>query len=155
MAERSMALRRGFDEMDKHIAKDAVVQYNTARLATPIMFAQVMQVNRQTVDGQPGCGTAFGGDVPECARIEAGVRRLFSTTNSPDPSDDEESLSVPAGKSISAEEARSTCKSLGVDYLVATRWDGVWTDRQGWAWTLPKVVDTNEVRVIDCNAAMR
>jgi hypothetical protein len=42
-----------------------------------------------------------------------------------------------------------------VSYLVATRWDAVWSDPRAWVWTLPAVSDTGEVRVLDCAAPTR
>jgi hypothetical protein len=65
--------------------------------------------------------------------VESGVQRLFSP-----------------GDAGSAAEARGICSALGISYLIASRWDGVWLDSSGWVWTLPAVADTGDVRVVDC-----
>jgi hypothetical protein len=153
----AMALRQGFDAMDARVAKNAVVQYNSAQTEEYFSLAQALSVRRQTVRGQSGCGAEFGGDVGQCQRIEQDVAHLFGAKllkpgiNSehlefgPTPG----SLST-AGRAPSADEARALCGRLSVSYLVATRWDAVWADPQGWVWTLPEVVDTYNIRVIDC-----
>jgi len=138
LAERAMATRLGFAAMDARVAKDAVVQFNTAQPGEFFGYAQVMQAGRQMASGLPVCGAAFGGDVGGCGGVERGVARLFSRDG--------------AG-ALSAEEVRAECGRLGVSDLVATRWDAVWADRRGWVWGLPAVVDSDEVRVLDCAAA--
>jgi hypothetical protein len=155
LAERAMALRQGFDAMDARVARNAVVQYNPAELGNAILYAQMLQVGRQTASGQPGCGTAFGGDVNACIPVEEGVKQLFSVTHLQDRLVEKESREPTPAGALSADDARTVCSRLGVEYLVAARWDSVWADRQSWVWTLPKVVDTNQVRVVDCGAPMR
>jgi hypothetical protein len=160
LAERAMAVRLGLDAMDGRIAKDAVVQYNTIQPGEFFVLAQAMQAGRQMASAQPGCGAAFGGDAGACKGVERGVARLFSLGPSPGisppgPLSDKGVRGSAPGGALSAAEARMECGMLGVDDLVATRWDGVWSDPHGWAWTLPAVVDTHEVRVVDCAAPMR
>jgi len=144
LAEWAMALRRGFDVMDSRVARNAVVQYNTTHPGEYFNLAQVMQVGRQAASGQPGCGVAFGGEVGACKGIEEGVARLFSPDSSPT-----------TRGALTAAEARGECGRMGIDDLVATRWDGVWRDDQGWVWTLPTVVASNDLRVLDCSTAPR
>jgi hypothetical protein len=138
LSERAMALRVGFDAMDRSIPKNAVVQYNTAQPSDYFRFAQMLQVKRQTAAGLPQCGVPFGGDASDCAAVEREVKRLFSPQTEVRGAD-------------SAVLARSICGGMGVGYLVATRWDEVWADRQSWVWTLSAVVDTGEVRVVSCS----
>jgi len=145
LAERAMALRLGFAAMDRRVAKDAVVQFNTAQPGEFFGYAQVMQAGRQMASGLPVCGAAFGGDVGGCAEVERGVARLFSQGGA----------GVLSGGTLSASQARAECGRLGVDDLVATRWDKLWADRAGWVWSLPAVVESDEVRVLDCAAAKR
>jgi hypothetical protein len=73
----------------------------------------------------------------------------------PGPSPDRQIPGPAPGSALSASQARVECARLGVSDLVASRWDAVWADPQGWVWTLPAVVDTNQVRVVDCAAPMR
>jgi hypothetical protein len=134
LSERAMAWRLGFDAMDQRIPKKAVIQFNPVQPSDFFLYAEMLHVRRQIAETPPGCGAAFGGDASACAGIERSVGRIFSP-----------------GTSLTAVEARTECGRLGVDDLVATRWDGVWADRQDWVWTLPAAVDTGDVRVLDCS----
>jgi hypothetical protein len=154
LAERAMALRLGFDAMQRLVAKNAVVQYNTVQPGEFFYLAEAMQVARQVADGQPGCATAFGGEVGACRGVEDSVARLFSLHVAPKPSAVKGLLGPIAGGALTAELARIECGRLGVSYLIATRWDPAWSDTQGWVWTLPALVDTHEMRVVDCAVLM-
>ena len=140
LAERAMALRVGFDALDRSIPKDAVIQYNLEQPSDYFRFAQILEARHQLASGEPRCGVPFGGDPAKCADVERGVSRLFSLRAGAD-----DRLAA-----LTAVEARSQCEQLDVGYLVATRWDEVWADRQGWVWTLPVVLDTGDMRVLDC-----
>ena len=164
LAESALALRQGFDAMDRRVARNAVVQYNTEQPGEFFYLAEVMQAGHQMALATPGCGAAFGGDVRACKGVEQGVARLFSLHSSPDlppggallgASSDTKGRGPSPGRALSAAEARDQCDRLAVSYLIATRWDAVWSDPRAWVWTLPTVVDTNEVRVVDCAAPMR
>ena len=171
LAERAMAVRHGFDAMHRSVAKNAVVQYNTAQPGEYFVLAQAIQAGRQMASATPGCGAAFGGDAGACQGVEQGVARLFATDSSrgslpatspelpgPSPrgaSSDQKLRGPSSGGALSASQARDQCARLGVDDLVATRWDAVWSDPRGWVWTLPAVADTGEVRVLACAAPTR
>ena len=166
-----MAVRLGFEAMDRRVAKNAVVQVDTVQPGEFFYLAEVMQAGRQMASATPGCGAAFGGDAGACQGVEQGVARLFSPDSSrgslpsaspelPGPSprgaSSDQTLRVPSsGGALSASQARDECARLGVDDLVATRWDAVWSDPRGWVWTLPAVADTGEVRVLACAAPAR
>jgi len=139
LAERAMAWRRGFDVMDRRVPEGAVVQFNPEQPGDYFRYAQILQAGRQMASGLPVCTAAFGGDPAGCAGVEASVARVFGVS----------------GGAPSADAARVECGRLGVSDLVATRWDGVWADRAGWVWNLPAVVDTDEVRVLDCGGRDR
>jgi hypothetical protein len=168
LAERAMALRQGFDAMHKRVATNAVVQYSTAQPGEFFVLAQAIQAGRQMASATPGCGAAFGGDVRACRGVEQGVARLFSPDSSPNDSlgvspgntppgtlSDKGLPGAASGGTLSASEARDECARLGVDDLIATRWDAVWGDSRGWVWTLPAVVDTYDVRVLTCATPTR
>jgi hypothetical protein len=171
LAERAMAARLGFDAMHRSVAKNAVVQYNTAQPGEYFVLAQAMQAGRQMASATLGCDAAFGGDVGDCKGVEQGVARLFAADSSrgslpatspelpgPSPrgaSSDQKLQGPSSGGALSASQARDQCARLGVDNLVATRWDAVWSDPRGWVWTLPTVADTGEVRVLACAAPIR
>jgi hypothetical protein len=137
LAERTMALRRGLDAMDAKVAKDAVIQFDLNQPGDYFRDAQIMLAGRQIASGQLLCTATFGGDSTRCTEVQTGVARLF------------------AAGGMAADEARSECAALGVSDLVATRWDGVWRDRGGWVWGLPAVVDTGEVRIVDCEVPIK
>ena len=136
LAARAMAWRTGFQAMDVSIPKDAVIQFNTAQPSDMFRFAQVIGAGRQMATSFPGCESSFGGSPAACAGIAGGVKRLFA-----------------AEHPLTADQARGECAALGIGYLVATRWDEVWTDENGWVWSLPAMVNTGDVRVVDCGAA--
>jgi hypothetical protein len=164
LSERAMAVRLGFDAMDRCVAKDAVVQYNTAQPGEFFVLMQAMMAGRQVALATPGCDAAFGGDPATCSGVQQNVGRLFSLHSPLDlPPDLSQSVSS-SGQglqssvphvALSAPEARKECSNLGVSDLVATRWDPVWFDLRGWVWTLPAVVESNELRVLDCAAPSR
>ena len=137
LAERAMALRRGFNAMDPRIPKSAVIQFDPAQPSDYFRYAQLMQAGRQMANALPDCAFAFGGNPSACPGIGQGMARLFSPGSA-------------SGSAMAATEARVECGRLGVSYLVATRWDGVWADPRDWVWTLPAVADTGDVRVLDC-----
>jgi hypothetical protein len=159
LAERAMAVRLGFDAMDRRVPANAVVQYNTAQPGEFFYLAQAMMAGRQVANATPGCDAAFGGDVAACRGVQQGVARLFSLHSPPDlppETPSPQKLRGPSlGVALSAPEARAECANLGVGDLVATRWDPVWFDLRGWVWTLPAVVESNELRVLDCATPAR
>lgn len=137
LSQRAMALRRGFDEMDRSIPKDAVIQFNTDQPSDFFRYAQIVQARRQVANALLGCASSFGGDASACAGIEVSVGRLFSPV---------------AGVALSPASAQAECRRLGVGYLVATRWDRVWGNQNSWVWNLQPVVVTTDVRVLDCGS---
>jgi hypothetical protein len=131
LAERAMVWRRGFELMDQRIPANAVVQFNTDQPSQTFQFPPILLVGRQTASAYDECLAAFGGDPAACSGVTAGVTRLY------------------AGQERGG-EVRDECHRLGVQYLVATRWDGVWFDPEGWVWMFPAVVHTGDMRVVDC-----
>jgi len=136
LSERAVALRRGLDEMDRKLPQTAILQFAPDQPGDYFRYAQILNARRQIETALPGCATGFGGSASACADIQTAVARLFGGTG-PDTA-------------FSADRARAVCGRLGVDDLVATRWDSVWNDRQSWVWTLPAAVNTGNVRVVDC-----
>jgi hypothetical protein len=144
LAEQAMVMRLGFDAMDRRIPQNAVVQFNPTQPDQFVRFAQIMQVRRQVASSFPQCNIDFGGDKTTCAPVEQGVHQLFDT--------------LPISGRPTAQtalEARSICHSLGIDALIATSWDTVWLDPDGWVWRLPVLVDSTQMRVLDCSSPMR
>jgi len=131
LSQRAMALRTGLRVMDAKLPKRAVVQFNVEQPGEYFSYAEIMQTGRQMAVGLPDCPAAFGGEVSRCEEMEAGAAWLFSPW-------------------LTAQNARAGCDALGVSYLIATRWDAVWSNPSGWVWKLPAVVDTGDVRVNSC-----
>ena len=142
LAERNMALRQAFSEMDVQVPQDAIVQYDTNQQNNYFNYASIANLNRQTVNAFPECDTAFGGDPAPCEEIQSKLSRLFDHTSG---------RLEPVGSA----EAHQLCSALGIDDLVATRWDKVWQTRSDWVWTLPAKIETTNVRVIDCAPGLR
>jgi hypothetical protein len=159
LAERSMVLRLGFDRMNTLIPRDAVVQFDTGQPGEYFNYAQVMQVQRQMANGLPDCLVTFGGDPAACKGIQTSVARLFPLVHDVPPSSvsregilvDKSLVNHVVG--LPAADARTECGGLGVTFLIVTRWDGIWSDRQSWVWTLPAILDTGDMRVLDCSQA--
>ncbi len=137
LAKRAMAVRLAFDQMDGSIPEDAVIQFDPAQPSDFFRYAQIVAARRQIANALPDCATSFGGSAASCAGLQQGIGQLFPT----------------GGVALSAAEARAVCGRLGIGYLVATRWDGVWSDSNGWAWNLPAVVATDDVRVTECKGS--
>lgn len=136
LAEHALALRQAGDAMAVRLPASAVVQFNTAQPSDYFRYAQVLYAARQIVTAFPGCVPEFGGTRDACPGIQSSVARLF----------------VPvAGAALPAQQARAECARMAATDLIATRWDGVWFDRNGWVWTLPAVVQNKDVRVLDCS----
>jgi hypothetical protein len=150
LAERAMVWRDGFLAMDRKVPKDAIVQLDTGQPGDYFNAAQIIQAGRQMASALPVCAAAFGGDPAKCAGILQGVAALYPTHR------DETAVNGAlreGGGAPGADAARVECARLGVDELVATRWDEVWSDRASWVWGLPVVVDTGNLRVLDCGRA--
>ncbi len=122
----------GHQQLDALISPSAVVQYNPSHLDG--FFAVVDQIadRRQVaiVSDENGCGSTLGGDPRGCAVMAATLDGVFH--------------------GASAEKARTACRQLGIQYLVADVYDPAWNDRSGWVWTLPAVVADPEFRAVDC-----
>jgi hypothetical protein len=100
----------------------------------------MIQARRQLVSGDDGCEVAFGGEASACDAIQDVIRRLFPAEGKP---------------VAAAVQASELCKAIGAQYLIATRWDPVWQNRQDWVWQLPVVVARPEARVVACAAQAR
>lgn len=129
-------LDQAFDALHGAVPRNAVVQFNSLEPKEYVDYAEIMTVGRQMAAGQTDCGSDFGGDAKKCAPMEQQIAQLFAVAGGPAPS---------------SSDALQACRSLGADYLIASRWDPAWEDRGGWVWQLPAVVDTGEVRVLRCS----
>ena len=145
LAERNMALRDAFSRMDGKVPQASVVQYNTQQPNEYFVYSALINLNRQTASGMPECDTAFGGDPAFCAGLDAGIARLY----------EQPAKAGTVATMVGDTETRALCSRLGIDDLVATRWDRVWQEHEGWVWRLPMVLETANVRVMDCRTGLR
>ena len=134
LAERNYALREAYTALRVQIPESARVQYDVSE-GGYFGAARMLESNRQAITSEEPCNVSFGGDARKCPEIERRIDRLFPG---------EGQVAPPAA------EAVALCGMLGADALMATRWDRVWSDSEGWAWKLPAVVEQPEVRVVAC-----
>jgi hypothetical protein len=122
----------GYAQLDATIPHDAVVQYNPSMPDPFWLNADWLGVGHQSgiAFDQVACGSEFGGDPTGCPAIAAAVDTLY--------------------RGASAEEARATCHSYGIEYLVSRIYDPAWYDKGGWVWALRPVVSDDEFRALDC-----
>jgi hypothetical protein len=122
----------GYAQLDATIARDAVVQFNPTQKDAYWITADLLGVDHQTVvfTNSQGCGSELGGDSSGCPTMAAAINSLFN--------------------GASAEQARTTCHELGIQYLVARIYDPAWKSKSSWVWTLDPVVSYDEFRALDC-----
>ena len=132
--ERNYALREAYTALRVQIPESARVQYDVSE-GGYFGAARMLESNRQAITSEEPCNVSFGGDARKCPEIERRIDRLFPG---------EGQVAPPAA------EAVALCGMLGADALMATRWDRVWSDSEGWVWKLPAVVEQPEVRVVAC-----
>ncbi len=122
----------GYSQLDGAIARNAVVQFNPAPAIGFAINADFLGVNRQVAiaSDKPWCGAELGGDPSGCQPMAAAIDALY--------------------RDAGAEQARETCRQVGIQYLVARVYDPVWTDKNSWVWTLQPVVQDEEFRALDC-----
>jgi hypothetical protein len=122
----------GYRQLDRSIAKYAIVQFNPSEDNQVIESIDQLNVRHQTVivDDHEGCGSALGGDPRGCPAMAAALDAVYHGAG--------------------AGQARSACREFGIQYLVADEYDPAWNDRSGWVWTLSAVVADPEFRALDC-----
>jgi hypothetical protein len=135
LAERNDALREAYAAFDQRAPRSARVQYDDSA-GGYFDYTQMLHAQRQIVVAGTGCRPGFGGEMAPCERIARDAEILFPKTG---------------GKAVPSETAISLCRDAGIEYLVATRWDGVWSDTGGWPWQLPAVAATPDVRIVACS----
>lgn len=125
----------GYAKLNASIPEDAIVQPNPA-IPNPYWIDWIdvdfIGMNHQSVIGsdQLWCWSEFGGDPKGCPAMAAAIDSLFN--------------------GATAEQARTTCRQYGIQYLVTRIYDPAWKDRNGWVWTLKPAVSDNEFRALDC-----
>jgi hypothetical protein len=122
----------GYRQLDAVIPNDAIVQPNPA--STNAFWALIDDVNidrqRAIASDQPWCGSELGGDPSGCKPMAAAIDTLF--------------------RSADADQARATCRTYHIDYLVARIYDPAWQNKQSWVWTLTPLVNDPDFRALRC-----
>jgi hypothetical protein len=125
----------GYRQLDTLIPRDAIVQPNPA--STNAFWALIDDVNidrqRAIASDQPWCGSELGGDPSGCKPMAAAIDTLF--------------------RSADADQARATCRTYHIDYLVARIYDPAWQNKQSWVWTLTPLVSDPDFRLLRCEGA--
>ncbi|HEY1580743.1 MAG TPA: hypothetical protein VGF82_27065 [Terracidiphilus sp.] len=122
----------GYRQLNASIPRDAIVQFNPSyhiEYWTVINLVGIRHQTAATYD-RPWCGAELGGDPDGCLAMGPPLAGIY--------------------KDASAQQARSTCTTFGIQFLVATIYDPVWKDRNGWVWHLPPIVQQPEFRALDC-----
>ena len=122
----------GYARLNASIPHNSAVQFNPARPNSWWPMVDILGVEHQIVisSDKPMCGAELGGDPSGCPAMAAAIDALFA--------------------GASAEQARTTCRNLGIDFLVSNVYDPAWKDKQSWVWTLKPVVSDPEFRALDC-----
>jgi hypothetical protein len=124
----------GYGHLNTTIPQDAVVQFNPKNTEPFWVAADQLGVAHQTtISGdQPWCGSELGGDPSGCIAMASAIDGLY--------------------QGQTAEQARATCRTYGIQYLIARIYDPAWNNRSSWVWTLSPVVADNEFRALDCRS---
>lgn len=122
----------GYAELDASIPRDAIVQFNPSLPNEFWTLVNLVAINRQAAIAydKPWCGAELGGDPSGCPAMAAGIDKLF--------------------QGATAEQARTSCRQYGIQFLVSTIYDPAWKDDRGWVWNLKPVVQDEEFRALDC-----
>jgi hypothetical protein len=122
----------GYAQLDAAIPRDAIVQYNP--YSPNVFWSQVdtVGIDHQTAiaGDKPWCGAELGGDPSGCQLMGAAIDSLFN--------------------GATADQARATCQTYKIGYLVSRIYDPAWQDKQSWVWTLKPVVSDSEFRALNC-----
>jgi hypothetical protein len=123
-------VRSGFEEINRKLPPDAIIQYNPDNTA---YVPNIYYGWRQSVEGLQVCGTPFGGDPFSCLPYQKKIFEAF------------------IGRSAySLEQANQLCDDLGIDLLIAERPDRMWAVKESWVWSGTPVVDNEYMRAIPC-----
>jgi hypothetical protein len=141
-------LRDAYASLDRVLPPSARIQFGAA----PKLNLQHLYYSRyQQLDGIfPGCGTAFGGSEAQCLRLETRIAPLFGIP-APLPGQNYfawKDVHVPTLTTAAA--VYSLCRDLGIDALVVTGEDPVWSDPNGWPRHMKPVFASDFVAAYTC-----
>jgi len=132
--KRAYALRSAYEVLDAQLPSSAILQSNPATVHAVLhMLYSGHDSAAATPAGEPGCGTAFGGDPGLCALRLQKLAGLFE---------------LPDGGNLDA-----TCREYGIDAVVVENSDRVWREPSSWIWSQHPAVANDYVRAFRCGAA--
>ena len=141
-------IREAYTSLDRVLPPTAKVQFGAA----PKLNLQLLYYSRyQQLDGMfPGCGTSFGGSVTECYELEKRIAPIFGTAPPPPGTDPSGTavVKVPTLQTIAA--VTSLCRDLGIDGLIVTGEDPVWSEANGWPRQMTPVFASDFVTAYTC-----
>jgi hypothetical protein len=141
-------VREAYATIDRLLPPSAKVQFGPA----PKLNRQHLFYSRyQQLDGLfPGCGVAFGGSETQCLQLETRIAPLFGIP-APLPGTDYfvwTGVHVPTLTNAAA--VYSLCRELGIDALVVTGEDPVWSEPNGWPHQMKPVFASDFVAAYTC-----
>jgi hypothetical protein len=136
LSERNYALREAYERLNKKISPTARVQFDPDTEGY-FGYSELLNVHRQVVVDGKTCNASFGGERNACTEIQGAMSQLYAANGS------------------SGVSAVKLCDQIGAQYLVADRWNAIWRNRASWAWSLPVVVETPDVRIVNCSIVGR
>jgi hypothetical protein len=136
LGRRTYALRQAYASLHRILPAGAIVQNNPEWNYDDYYYG--LYSDRQTAVYDPGCGTAFGGNIAECRAIYPRVASIFSKQ-----------------AAANLEQVRALFDQLRVSAVLVKDIDGAWENRQDWVWHTSPAFANEYVRVYLLNAQYR
>lgn len=130
IAEDVYSVRAGFEELNRKLPKDAIIQ---GYPLNPAYVPNVYYGLHQSVDGVANCGAPFGGSPFACLPYQYKIVAAFN-----------------ANLPFTWQEADQLCTDFKIDVLVAERTDRMWALKQSWVWTGRPVMESEFMRAFAC-----
>ena len=124
IGRRTFAARRVYEKLREILPVTAVVQQNPV-LENPVYWG--LYANRQTAVGVGSCGVVFGGTGRGCEELYRALAAIFEPGGQPD-------------------QVETICRRLGIDVLVVTSGDPVWSTPGSWVWERSPLVSADDAR---------
>jgi hypothetical protein len=130
MSRDLLRARSGFEQLNKKLPPDAVLQYGPLN---PAYVPNIYYSRHQTVAGLAICGTAFGGDPFQCVPLQNKIQAAFNGT-----------------VTFRMQDANRLCDDLGIDVLIAERPDRMWALKRSWVWSERPLLANEYMRAFAC-----
>jgi hypothetical protein len=127
LGSRTLAFRQAFEQLDRLLPADAVVQSNPRVHNFDVVFFG-LYARHQTAANHSRCGTAWGGSFEECEAVLPVLTEIF------------EGHLLPS-------QVASLCRRFSIDALVVRDLDEVWSDPSSWAQQQTPAIANQHVRI--------